>query len=97
MSHSKSPSKTKIARAKSVAKRSAKPLRDPPASTRSETKQEAVTCFTQGTPRNDRHDHEGDRLAAPLGPRLSDLQWCAKSLASHSCQRSPMKSASTAS
>jgi hypothetical protein len=45
MSQSKSPSKTKIARAKSVAKRSAKPERIPPASTRSETKQEAVLAL----------------------------------------------------
>jgi hypothetical protein len=41
MAHSKSPSKTKIARAKSFAKRSAKPGHLPPASTGSGTKQEA--------------------------------------------------------
>ena len=52
MSHSKTPSKTKIARAKSVAKRSAKPQRIPSASTRSGTKQEAVLALLrepQGT------------------------------------------------
>jgi hypothetical protein len=42
MSHSKSPSKTKITRAKGVGKRSAKPERMPSASTASGTKQEAV-------------------------------------------------------
>ena len=52
MSHSKSPSKTKIARAKSVAKRSAKPERIPSASTAGGTKQEAVLALLrepQGT------------------------------------------------
>jgi hypothetical protein len=52
MSHSKSPSKTKIARAKSVAKRSAKPERIPSASTGGGTKQEAVLALLrepQGT------------------------------------------------
>jgi Protein of unknown function (DUF3489) len=52
MSHTKSPSKTKIARARSVAKRSAKPGGIPSASTRSETKQEAVLALLrepQGT------------------------------------------------
>src|SRR5437763_17028079 len=52
MLHSKSPSKTKIARAKSVAKRSAKPERIPSASTASGTKQEAVLALLrepQGT------------------------------------------------
>jgi hypothetical protein len=42
MAHSKSPSKTKIARAKSAAKRSAKPGHLPPASTGNGTKQQAV-------------------------------------------------------
>jgi hypothetical protein len=45
MSHSKSPSKTKIARAKSVAKRSAKAGGVPSASTRSVTMQEAVLAL----------------------------------------------------
>jgi Protein of unknown function (DUF3489) len=45
MPHSKNPSKTKIARAKSVAKRSAKPGRVPSALTRSGTKQEAVLAL----------------------------------------------------
>ena len=52
MSHSKSPSKTKIAGAKSVAKRSAKPERFSSASTGSGTKQEAVLALLrepQGT------------------------------------------------
>jgi hypothetical protein len=52
MAHSKSPSKTKIARAKSFAKRSAKPGHLPPASTGSGTKQEAVLALLrepQGT------------------------------------------------
>jgi len=52
MSHSKSPSKTKIARAKSVAKSSAKPERILSASTASGTKQEAVLALLrepQGT------------------------------------------------
>jgi hypothetical protein len=52
MSHSKRPSKTKIARAKSVTKRSAKPGGVPSASTRSGTKQEAVLALLrepQGT------------------------------------------------
>ena len=52
MLHSKSSSKTKIARAKSVAKRSAKPERIPSASTASGTKQEAVLALLrepQGT------------------------------------------------
>ena len=52
MSHSKSPSKTKIARVKSVANRSAKPERMPAASTASGTKQEAVLALLrepQGT------------------------------------------------
>jgi Protein of unknown function (DUF3489) len=52
MSHSKSSSKTKIAGAKSVAKRSAKPERMPSASTASGTKQEAVLALLrepQGT------------------------------------------------
>jgi Protein of unknown function (DUF3489) len=52
MSRSKSPSKTKIARAKSAAKRSAKPERMPSASTGSGTKQEAVLALLrepQGT------------------------------------------------
>jgi hypothetical protein len=43
MSHSKTLTKTKIARAKGVAKRSAKPERIPSASTGSGTKQEAVS------------------------------------------------------
>jgi hypothetical protein len=42
MSHSKTPTKTKIARAKSGAKRPTKPQNKPAASTRSGTKQEAV-------------------------------------------------------
>jgi hypothetical protein len=42
MSHSKTPSKTKIARAKSHAKRPAKPGTVPSGSTHGETKQEAV-------------------------------------------------------
>jgi Protein of unknown function (DUF3489) len=45
MSHSKSPSKTKIGRAKSVAKRSAKPGHLPLASTGSGTKQEAILAL----------------------------------------------------
>src|ERR1700746_3423530 len=45
MSHGKSPSKTKSGRAKSVAKRSAKPERIPVASTGSGTKQEAVLAL----------------------------------------------------
>jgi Protein of unknown function (DUF3489) len=45
MAHSKSPSKTKIARAKSVAKRSAKPERIPSASTGNGTKQQAVLAL----------------------------------------------------
>jgi Protein of unknown function (DUF3489) len=52
ISHSKSPSKTKIARVKSVANRSAKPERIPSASTASGTKQEAVLVLLrepQGT------------------------------------------------
>ena len=52
MLHSKSPSKTKIAGAKSVAKRSAKPERIPSPSTGSGTKQEAVLAMLrepQGT------------------------------------------------
>jgi hypothetical protein len=52
MSHSKTLTKTKIARAKSVAKRSAKPERMPSASTGSGTKQEAVLALLrepQGT------------------------------------------------
>jgi hypothetical protein len=52
MSHSKSPSKSTSARAKSVVKRSAKPERIPPASTGSGTKQEAVLALLrepQGT------------------------------------------------
>jgi hypothetical protein len=52
MSHSKSPSKTRITRAKSAAKRSAKPERIPSASTGSGTKQEAVLALLrepQGT------------------------------------------------
>jgi Protein of unknown function (DUF3489) len=52
MSHSKSPSKTKIAGAKSVAKRSAKPERISSASTSSGTKQKAVLALLrepQGT------------------------------------------------
>jgi Protein of unknown function (DUF3489) len=52
MSHSKSPSKTKIARARTVAKRSAKPKRMPSVSTRNGTKQEAVLALLrepQGT------------------------------------------------
>jgi Protein of unknown function (DUF3489) len=52
MSHSKSPSKTKIARAKSVGKRSAKPERMPSASIGSGTKQQAVLALLrepQGT------------------------------------------------
>jgi Protein of unknown function (DUF3489) len=52
MSNSKTPSKTEIARAKSVAKRSAKPGLIPSASTRSGTKQEAVLALLrepQGT------------------------------------------------
>src|ERR1700752_5032746 len=52
MAHSKSPSKTKIAGAKSVAKRSAKPGHLPPASTGSGTKQQAVLALLrepQGT------------------------------------------------
>ena len=52
MSRSKTPSKTKIARAKSVAKRSAKPERIPSASTGGGTKQEAVLALLrepQGT------------------------------------------------
>ena len=50
--HSKSSSKIKIARAKSVAKRSAKPERIPSASTASGTKQEAILALLrepQGT------------------------------------------------
>ena len=42
MSHSKTPNKTKLARAKSRAKRPAKPGNTPSASSRSGTKQEAV-------------------------------------------------------
>ena len=52
MSHRKSPSKTKITRAKDVGKRSAKPERMPSASTGSGTKQEAVLALLrepQGT------------------------------------------------
>jgi Protein of unknown function (DUF3489) len=52
MAHSKSPSKTKIACAKSVAKRPAKSERIPSASTASRTKQEAVLALLrepQGT------------------------------------------------
>jgi Protein of unknown function (DUF3489) len=52
MSHSKTLTKTKHARAKSVAKRSAKPERIPSASTGSGTKQEAVLALLrepQGT------------------------------------------------
>jgi Protein of unknown function (DUF3489) len=52
MSNSKTPSKTEIARAKRVAKRSAKPERIPSASTGSGTKQEAVLALLrepQGT------------------------------------------------
>jgi Protein of unknown function (DUF3489) len=52
MSQSKSPSKTKIARAKSVAKKSTKPGRIPSASTGSGTNQEAVLALlreAQGT------------------------------------------------
>jgi Protein of unknown function (DUF3489) len=52
MSHSKSPPKIKIARAKSVAKRSAKPERIPSSATGIETKQEAVLALLrepQGT------------------------------------------------
>jgi Protein of unknown function (DUF3489) len=52
MSQSKSPSKTKIARAKSVAKRSTKPGRMPAASTGTGTKQEAILALLrepQGT------------------------------------------------
>ena len=52
MSHGKTPAKTKIARAKSAAKRSAKPERIPSASTASRTKQEAVLALLrepQGT------------------------------------------------
>jgi Protein of unknown function (DUF3489) len=52
MSHSKSPAKTKIARAKTVAKRSAKPTHIPSVSTRNGTKQEAVLALLrepQGT------------------------------------------------
>ena len=52
MSHSKSPSKTKIARAKSVAKNSAKPTHIRSVSTRNGTKQEAVLTLLrepQGT------------------------------------------------
>src|ERR1700756_332281 len=45
MSHSKSPPKTRIPRAKSAAKRSAKPERMPSASTGSGTKQEAVLAL----------------------------------------------------
>ena len=52
MSHNESPSKTKIARAKSVAKNSAKPTHIPSVSTRNGTKQEAVLTLLrepQGT------------------------------------------------
>jgi Protein of unknown function (DUF3489) len=52
MSHSKTLTKTKLARAKSVAKRSAKPERIPSASAASGTKQEAVLALLrepQGT------------------------------------------------
>src|SRR5262245_31389702 len=52
MPHGKTPTKTKIARAKSVAKRSAKPGRMPLVSTGSETKQETVLALLrepQGT------------------------------------------------
>jgi len=52
MSHSKSSSKIKIARAQTVAKRSAKPERIPSTSTASGTKQEAVLALLrepQGT------------------------------------------------
>ena len=52
MSHSKSPTKTTTARAKSVAKRSANPERIPSASTGSGAKQEAVLALLrepQGT------------------------------------------------
>jgi Protein of unknown function (DUF3489) len=45
MSSSKTLTKTKLARAKSFAKRSAKPGHLPPASTRSGTKQEAVLAL----------------------------------------------------
>jgi hypothetical protein len=45
MSHRKSPSKTKITRAKDVGKRSAKPERMPSASIGSGTKQEAVLAL----------------------------------------------------
>jgi hypothetical protein len=45
MSHSKTPTKTKFARAKSGANRPAKPLNMPAGSTRSGTKQEAVLAL----------------------------------------------------
>jgi Protein of unknown function (DUF3489) len=48
MSHSETLAKTKIARAKSVAKRLAKPKRIPSVSTRSGTKQEAVLALLRG-------------------------------------------------
>jgi hypothetical protein len=61
MSHSKIPTKTKFARAKSRANRPAKPSNIPFGSTRSGTKHEAVLAplaTAQGD--NDRRDYEGD-------------------------------------
>jgi hypothetical protein len=66
--HSKTPRKTKFARAKSRANRSAKPGTIPLASTLGGTKQEAVLALL--TQCNDYRHHEGDGLAAALGPRL---------------------------
>ena len=71
MSHSKIPTKTKFARAKSRANRPAKPGNIPSGSTRSGDQ-------AGGRPRpaetaqgdNDRRHYEGDGLAAALGPRL---------------------------
>src|ERR1700726_2895986 len=71
MSHSKIPTKTKFARAKSRAKRPAKPGTIPAGS-------DPQRDQAGGRPRpaqtaqgdNNRRHHEGDGLAAALGPRL---------------------------
>ena len=69
MSYGKTPRKTEVARAKSRAKRPAKPGNIPAAGYRDQTGSRPRPAQTaQGC--NDRRHHEGDGLAAALGPRL---------------------------
>src|ERR1700726_1908526 len=71
MSHSKIPTKTKFARAKSRAKRPAKPGTIPAGSDPQRDQAGGRPCPAQTAEGdNDRRHHEGDWLAAALGPRL---------------------------